>query len=89
MEFNTNTRYGRPPDKPASWFYDVLREVSATRVGDIAIEIEMLGGGTAKGMLNGVGDVPLGMHGAVTLTDGLAIPVRTFRRSRCFAGNRR
>jgi hypothetical protein len=78
MDFRLGVRYERPADKPASWFYDALQEVRNVRVGDVLIQVEIDRSGGVVGLLDGVDDLPLGMHGAVLLETStppnLAIP---------------
>lgn len=71
-DWELNRRYTPPPEAPASWFYDALGEVRQQRVGDVRVGFELLGGGgEIVGLLEGVGEIPMGQHGGIeVLVDG-------------------
>ncbi len=74
MDFRPGERYQRPAASGASWYTDALSEVREQRAGSVPIQIEILGGGEVRGLLQGVSDPPLGAHGAINLESGQAIP---------------
>jgi hypothetical protein len=66
MDFELGRRYANQGDA-ASWFYEALGEVRRIRVSDVPIKLDIVGGGSVFGLLEGVHGPPTGQHGGVTL----------------------
>lgn len=54
MEPQLGRRYHRPIDAPDSWPCEVLEQIRAQRVGDVAIELESSAGGVVRASLEQV-----------------------------------
>jgi hypothetical protein len=75
MDFVIGKRYECPAALGASWYAEAFEEIRRIRVGDVAVEIEVLGDGEpVVGLLEGVDQTPT-EGAAVTLDTGDPMPI--------------
>jgi hypothetical protein len=65
--YRLGQRYECPPGES---FADALAEVRRTRVGDVPVKLDLIGGGSVVGLLEGAGATPMG-EATIELDTGL------------------